>query len=122
MSEVAPFTVGQAASVEAKLFELYHQLSKDEKPVVEAILNQAFSKIDGPVLDMTDLGWTFYPNYVGGFAFGSGLRMTKEPKATESAIADCEIDHSLPCKLLDTGPLPGVHQPNDSGRCHTCDG
>ena len=68
MGEDAQYTTEQVASVEAKLKDFYLQLPEDERPVLEALLDQAFAELSGQsFLALTNFGWTFFPSYVGGF-------------------------------------------------------
>jgi hypothetical protein len=71
MAENAQYTAEQVASVEAKLKDFYDQLPEEEKPVVEAILDQAFAEVSGYAQTaLLNSGWTFFPSYAGGFATG----------------------------------------------------
>ena len=68
MAEEAQYTAERVASVEAKLKDFYEQLPEEEKPVLEAILDQAFAEVSGYAQTaLLNSGWTFYPSYAGGF-------------------------------------------------------
>ena len=68
MAEEAQYTAEQVASVEAKLKDFYEQLPEEEKPVLEAILDQAFAEVSGHAhRALLNSGWTFYPSFAGGF-------------------------------------------------------
>lgn len=94
--------------------DLYYNSPQPEQAVIESILNSAFTQANSSdAASLTDVGWTFFPSYLGGFAAPSRMRRSVESVAPPNSsifhrteFLDPEISGHLLDQMKSTVALP----------------